>query len=192
MVKEPKGVPIVKAAVEKIKVWYGMLLPWREWIDDIKLYYVMLARWLLKYKGLTTKISKTQKWISASQYVLWLLLIRPLRWEREGGDVVDHVVSSYAWHTHSFTNIVNLFYPSCIPSHIHTHTHAHTHTHMCLQEAIVQHSLPLVSFSADVKRTKQEIFSYIAKTSPKAKEYICYAYEVPKGQVYISKLVFSQ
>ena len=51
---------------------------------------------------------------------------------------------------------------------------------------MVQHTLPLVSFSADVKRGKsQEIFSYIAKTSPKAKEYICYAYEVPRGQVYI-------
>ena len=49
---------------------------------------------------------------------------------------------------------------------------------------MVQHTLPLVSFSADVKRGKnQEIFSYIAKTSPKAKEYICYAYEVPRGQV---------
>ena len=35
-----------------------------------------------------------------------------------------------------------------------------------------------------MKRSKQEIFSYIAKTSPKAKEYICYAYQVPKGQVY--------
>ena len=53
----------------------------------------------------------------------------------------------------------------------------------CLQDVIIQHSLPLVSFSANVKRTKQEIFSYIAKTSPKAKEYICYAFEVPKGQV---------
>ena len=71
-------------------------------------------------------------------------------------------------------NIVNL-----IIRHVHTHTHTHTR----LQDVIVQHSLPLVSFSADVKRTKQEIFSYIAKTSPKAKEYICYAYEVPRGQV---------
>lgn len=52
-----------------------------------------------------------------------------------------------------------------------------------MQDVIVQHSLPLVSFSADVKRSKQEVFSYIAKTSPKAKEYICYAYEVPRGQV---------
>ena len=34
-----------------------------------------------------------------------------------------------------------------------------------------------------MKRGKKEIFTYIAKTSPKAKEYVCYAYEVPKGQV---------
>ena len=187
MVKEPKGVPIVKAAVEKIKVWYGILLPWREWFDDIKPYYVMLARWLLKYKGLTTKISKTQKWISASQYVLWLLLIRPLRWEREreGGGMLLIMWSAATHDTPTHWQTLWIYFILHVYLHTYTHTHAHTHTHVCPQEAIVQHSLPLVSFSADVKRTKQEIFSYIAKTSPKAKEYICYAYEVPKGQVYI-------
>ena len=103
--------------------------------------------------------------------------------EKEGGmQKYLLIMWSSATHdtpTHSIT--LSQKHRESILSFMYTLTHTHTHTH--LQDVIVQHSLPLVSFSADVKRTKQEIFSYIAKTSPKAKEYICYAFEVPRGQV---------
>ena len=89
---------------------------------------------------------------------------------------VMNFVINVCTHTHTHTH-----------TYAHTHSHTHTHTHMhtkCHQDTIVQHSLPLVSFSADLRRDKKETFTYIAKTSPKAKEYVCYAYEVPRGQVY--------
>jgi hypothetical protein len=58
MVKEPKGVPVVKAAVEKIKVW---VLKASSLISNCNNMFANFNRLHPKYKGLTIKISKTQK-----------------------------------------------------------------------------------------------------------------------------------
>lgn len=54
---------------------------------------------------------------------------------------------------------------------------------LTFQRALHQHPLPLVSFSADDKRGKGNMFAYISRGKPPTTEHICYVYQCTASQV---------